>query len=207
MSSQTVALDLAQIVVLGGFNPLIIRPDWLVEQEICREDDYRGYDFPDGEAGEGVFVFADLQWEVDYDKVVLSRRDGDSGGLAEPIKQILAKLPHTPVDAVGHNFHYSQPAEGWDGPGPQLGGLSDPSADGVKPAQTRWFAEYDFPGVRVATSCIRAKDEGLIVWLFNHQRDCEQGTRSALEAVGRFEDDLDLTERLLTDTYRVAEGQ
>ena len=58
----------------------------------------------------------------------------DSG---HKVSQVLDLLPHTPVRAVGHNFHFTASKAVWEArPSPKLGDLGMEQLEGA--GQVRW---------------------------------------------------------------------
>ena len=138
---EKLSLDLAQTVIIGRFNPYIVTPSWLVDQNVCAAGNG---DFPsleeqydDSEA----FNLGGYEWEVSFEKLAVSAAivGRDCGSMAG---RVLAELPHTPVDAVGNNFIFVCDAKIWgERPGPRLGAAgADP-----QPAESRWIGLYRHP--------------------------------------------------------------
>lgn len=90
-------------VVVGHFNAAIIKPPWLVKQGILPDGEMQ-LSLSDRPEAPRVFKFAGLDWQVGPTRLVVSPVSPDGVNPAVPVGQILRKLPHTPISAIGHNF-------------------------------------------------------------------------------------------------------
>src|SRR3954465_5160936 len=115
-------LEQAQTVAIGAFNPYVITPAWLVKYSICtRDEEVNVRMVPLGEGA--AFEFGPIQWQIDGQRLSVSSADRnvDCGNL---VSRVLDLLPHTPVQAMGHNFQFTATKEEWGGRSePRLGGL------------------------------------------------------------------------------------
>jgi hypothetical protein len=162
-------LDLAQSVAVGPFNPHIITPEWLVRWNVLpdQEVNIRLAPVIDGSA----FRFGRLEWEVDPRRLMVSsqtlvdERGHDAGHY---VSEILRLLPHTPVSAVGHNFHFVSSLGDWEGrPLPLLGrrGLQElGQAEGV-----RWAGVFRRGETRIEITLGHNRET--VVVLFNHHHN------------------------------------
>ncbi len=202
-----IVLDLAQTVAVGAFNPHIVEPRWLIKQKIRREVDFLGIDFmPGTDEDEEVFRFGNEEWQVDYTRLAVTTRDFDASKKAvQAITKVLEKLPHTPVKAVGHNFHFSCTLAEWEGyPVPQLGEVGSPGIGGHHLVQNRWSGIYEIAKSRVEVSVDVAAGQEIVVFLFNHERRTEPGDcDAALEALRTLSDDIKLTKRIFQDWFNI----
>jgi hypothetical protein len=190
-------LELAQTVALGPFNPYIITPEWLARTGIL----------PAGEAeirfkviGEGAaFEFQGVGWEVDLRRLVVSSLEHDCGDL---VAQVLNELHHTPVRAIGHNFHYSCSLPDWgDEPLPTLGGRTRADLSGVASLeQVRWTGMLRSEGARVEVTCVQGEEQ--VVVLVNHHRETDPRSReSVMLAAKHFRRDQESSEKLLRSLF------
>ena len=168
------SLETAQTLALGFFNPHIISPSWLVKQRICddKEVELRLMAMSQGVG----FRFKDVEWQIDLQSLMTASTKKSCGELAA---QLLEKLHHTPVRAVGNNFHYSGTMADWgEGPLPMLGDKSwDALADVGKTEQLRWMGTFSQDSVRIEVTLGQSTDA--IAALFNFHRD----TKNAAEAI------------------------
>jgi hypothetical protein len=178
-------IELAQTVALGPFNPYIISPPWLAKMKLL----------PEGEAnillklfGEGgSFSFQDTEWEVSQRRLVISSLSQDCGEL---LAGVLERLPHTPVHAVGHNFHYSGSAADWGGsPSPLLGGKGRRELGEISPVeQTRWAGLFLRRDARVEVTVAQAEEQ--VTVLINYHRQTKpDDINAAIAAARTFQDD------------------
>ncbi len=104
----------ANVVVLGAWNPRIITPEWLMKQNIVPAEPNKGFGIGIGGGGRFEFRFglAGFSWLVDHDRLVLSGDKGESP--TAYVRQVMQRLSHTPVHALGFNFKYRQETnQGW----------------------------------------------------------------------------------------------
>src|SRR5271166_6274738 len=110
-------LEDAQTLALGPFNPHIITPEWLVKNEVCRDEEVeiRFTPMSHGMA----FNFKKVKWQVDSRTLMVSSSEKNCGDL---VSRVMALLHHTPIKAVGNNFHYACGREQWgQSPLPMIG--------------------------------------------------------------------------------------
>jgi len=206
---SSISLDLAQTVAVGPFNPHIVEPGWLIRQNVCAAEDFRGFDFvSNGEANEGIFRFADLEWQVDYSRLVVSTPGyvrGKSSRPDEKVAGVIQLLRHTPVRAIGHNFHFSCPIGEWNGDRlPQLGSESIPNREGLSPRSFRWVGTYEGDESRVELTIVNSQIDCLVIVLFNHERPTNPADfETSIRAARAFDDDLSMTRRLMRDVLHV----
>jgi len=109
-----------QTVVRGRFNPHIINPEWLKSEGIWQADQVQMHL---GAIFEGLnFGTADMktEWAVENRGLAIKSDNEDCGDLAA---QVVKKLPHTPVTAVGNNFAYTVSPDETSGEIPKFGAL------------------------------------------------------------------------------------
>lgn len=208
-STVPLNLELAQTVAIGAFNPYVVTPDWLVRYNICRE--VEGVNVRFVALGEGAaFRFGKVEWQVDNQRLCVSSSEWniDCGRL---VSRVLELLPHTPVHAVGHNFHFSAPKSEWGGrPSPMLGrrGL----ADFEEVDQVRWAGAFRRADSRLEVTLASEADAFAI--LFNHHRtmnleqirrakDAEDQIAQARTAAERFLGDFDDSRGLLRSFFEM----
>lgn len=110
------------VVMVGAFNPAIIQRQWLVAQSIV---EHAAAEVPEMEvsvtpqATRYRFRTGGLTWTVSSDRVILETEQSWQRIQASAIA-MLQCLPHTPVAAIGMNFHKRVPSESWKLPYPRL---------------------------------------------------------------------------------------
>jgi hypothetical protein len=130
----------------------------------------------------------------------------DCGGT---VSGVLTLLPHTPVHALGHNFHFSATKEEWGNrPTPMLGrkGLKD-----FKDAeQVRWVGAFRRDETRIEVTI--AYESDAVAILFNHHRTmnlemtrkartAEDQIAQAVEAAQKFREDFEVSRELLRSLF------
>ncbi len=102
-------LQSAQLVLDGNFNPYLISPKWLEEQNIWSGTNVR---LALGSIEDGVrFQDESTEWLVDSSQLMISSVENSCGGLAS---EVLKRLPHTPIRSVRADFVYhSASSETW----------------------------------------------------------------------------------------------
>ena len=191
------SLESAQTLAIGWFNPHIVTPEWLVNNEVCEDAEVEVRFIP---LSQGVaFSFKDVQWQIDSRLLMASSRKENCGGL---ISKIIKLLPHTPIRAVGNNFHYAASREDWnESPLPTLGDSRYSGVDEFgKVEQTRWGCVFRKDDVRVEVTV--AEDEPGMAVLFNFHRETKNA-EEASKAAQHFEDDR----RWSQDMLRRLSGQ
>jgi hypothetical protein len=178
------SLQNAQTLAVGPFNPHIIVPDWLLNNKVCEDGEVEVRLLP---LSQGMaFNFGDVQWQVDFRHLFVSSRKADCGAL---VAKVLSLLIHTPVRAVGNNFHYACSSKEWgNSPLPMLGpNAPDLTAVVGQIEQTRWscvFRAKDETRVEVTV----AREEQDVVVLFNFHRETKDAAAAAT-AAGQFAED------------------
>jgi hypothetical protein len=168
-------LKLRQTVVIGAFNPAIITPDWLDEFDLCRPDgEFALSDQPDASG----FQAGGFEWEVDSASLSISVEGDKTADCGAMAARVLALLPHTPVEAVGHNFQYLCPENEWvPRVLPRIGGRGAGELPGV--GQVRWDGRFERPHGWVEVTLIQDHLSGgknYIAVLFNHHYVVEAAT-------------------------------
>lgn len=204
-----VTLELAQTVAVGAFNPYVITPGWLVKYRVCtRDEEVNVRMVPLGEGAS--FVFGQVEWQVDGQRLSVSSAQPavDCGSM---VSQVLELLPHTPVRAVGHNFHFTAPKAQWGPrPSPKLGDRRMEDLDGVE--QVRWSGIFRRNDARLEVTL--AYEVDLVAVFFNYHRnmDLEQASAAATppqqiaqarEAAGQFREDFDHSRSLLRSLFEM----
>jgi hypothetical protein len=210
MGMPDVSLDLAQIVAIGPFNPHIVEPGWLCKQGICDEAEFGGFDIiRNADDADEVFQFGKEEWLVNFSRLSISTDAFEAGvKAAEAIIKVLQKLPHTPVRAVGHNFHFScRLSELGDRsiPMPKLGDSAKPIVEGFQLNQSRWGGGYEGPNSRIEVTFTIAMPEGIGIVVFNHERQIKSGDSvAAIQAVKEFSGDHMITRLMLADLFHLS---
>jgi len=160
-------LELAQTVAVGPFNPHIITPEWLVRWKVLPDQEVMIRVAPviDGAA----FRFGSLEWQVDPRRLVVA-----SSTVAEDcgkyVSDVLRLLCHTPVLAIGHNFHYTSNLSDWgSSPLPLLGPVRFEDLPGGE--EVRWAGVFRREDARIEMTLGRSNRE--IVVLCNHHRNTD----------------------------------
>jgi hypothetical protein len=176
-------LETAQTLALGPFNPHIITPEWLVKHNVCEDAEVEIRFIP---LSQGLgFSFKDVQWQIDFRMLVVASRKENCGSL---VRKVIDLLPHTPVRAVGNNFHYAASRDDFSKSllpmlgGARYGGLEEYG----HVEQTRWACVIRREDVRVEVTV--AEDEPGIAVLFNFHRETKSAG-DACTAAGHFESD------------------
>lgn len=163
---MSATLEQAQTVVIGAFNPYVITPAWLVKYGICtRDEEINVRMVPLGEGA--AFEFGQVHWQVDGQRLSVSSSDRniDCGNL---VSQVLSRLPHTPVQAVGHNFQFTATKIDWgERPEPRLGSKGLDDLEGVE--QVRWSGIFRKGDARLEITL--AYESGLVAVLSNFHRN------------------------------------
>lgn len=202
-----VTLELAQTVAIGAFNPYVITPGWLVKYDICTRDEEVNVRMVS--IGEGAsFDFGPVEWQVDGQRLSVTSAsvDFDCGG---KVSQVLELLPHTPVRAIGHNYHFTASKAQWDArPSPKLGDRRMEELDGAE--QVRWSGTFRWNAARLEVTL--AYEADLVAIFFNYHRNMnlEKATAAstppeqitqAREAAGHFRQDFDHSRALLMSLF------
>jgi hypothetical protein len=178
-------LELAQTVALGPFNPYIISPLWLVKERLLPEGRANVLMKVFGEGG--AFIFHDIEWEVSQQRLVISSLAEDCGEL---LAKILDRLPHTPVQGVGHNFHFVCAVSDWgSSPRPQLGSMERKDLSEISPIeQTRWAGLFLRRDARVEVT-VAQTEERMMVLMNYHRGTNPYDIQKAIAAARTFQDD------------------
>jgi len=202
-------LELAQTVAIGAFNPYIITPEWLVRFGFyLRDDEVKIRMVPLGEGAS--FEFRRVQWQVDNQRLIVSSTDRtvDCGGT---VSKVLDLLPHTPVQAVGHNFHFSATKEEWgDRPAPVLGQKSFHDLEDAE--QVRWVGVFLRGETRIEATLAYELDAVAI--MLNHHRNMnlesarkaqtlQQQISQAKNAAEKFREDFESSRTLLRSLFEM----
>jgi hypothetical protein len=161
--------DLQETVAIGSFNPAIITPDWLSELGLCtvtKEDALRYANL----TSEDAFVAGGFEWEVDSGRlaVIAAAPDRDCGAM---VAKVLKELPHTPIQAIGHNFQCACRRSEWSGVQPVLGQLS---GDVLEADEVRWDGRFRSDGGWTEITLRVPTDEADFVAItFNHHHFVE----------------------------------
>jgi hypothetical protein len=200
-------LEVAQAVAIGGFSPTIITPDWLVEQGVCKSG-AAGSDFayrPDRPEGDAFYADG-FEWEVDFSRLCVSA-SGEGSDCGAKLARVLEILPHTPVEAIGHNFHFVCPVSEWKTDAvPMLGRRALKDFD--RALQVRWDGRFEKPDGWVEVTLIHS-DAALgdyVVVLFNHHHtvtgaSTKDRAAAALVAATAFTRDAQQTKEMILQLF------
>ena len=208
---MALTLELAQTVAIGAFNPYVITPEWLVRFGICTQAEGEEINIRLVAIGDGAaFRFGTVDWQVDNQRLSVSTgaRDFDCG---RAVARVLELLPHTPVQAVGNNFHFSATKEDWAArPSPTLGRLHLDDIEGAE--QVRWAGVLRRGDAKIEATL--AYEQDAVAILFNHHRTmnlemvrratrAEEQVAEARSAAEKFREDFGLSRELLRSYFEM----
>lgn len=185
-------------VVLGRFNPHIITPEWLKREGILDTDFGEVLAVMTGKEVAFEFKTGQYRWHVDYGRLVIASEaaTADPASLAA---RVIERLPHTPLTALGNNFHYRSPANRWSGGLPTLGklGFAMLGAQG-RVLQVTWGFKIECqPGKLIGLTTEQTEETVQVhVNFHNEVADKEQ----AIAAANRFAEDKKAGQLLLSET-------
>lgn len=136
-------MDLKQssIVIVGKLNPAIIEPMWLIENEVVGMPP-EGAPIPMMQLpGRVEFDVEGFHWAVDRVRLTIqSDTERSPEGL---VNRLFQELRHTPVQAIGHNFHFRSGVADWKGGRPTLSDCPDfrPEGGGEQ-VRSRWLGAW-----------------------------------------------------------------
>ena len=188
-------------VIVGHFNPWIIQPIWLAEQGLVdAEAEVVHVAFQPIATGVLQFQTGSFHWKVSQDRLIV--QSDALVNTAAPIIDIIDRLPHTPVSAVGNNFNYLTTAPAWDGGHPVLGNVSADQLAAVGDIVSQsWQVELALRQGVVAKILVRIDATNVIV-SFNFHRSIN-APDLAKAALRNFDDDYQTSRRLLVDVLAV----
>jgi hypothetical protein len=195
ISLVALSLEIAQTLALGPFNPHIISPEWLVKNGICTDEEVEIRFVP---MNQGIaFSFRDVHWQIDFRSLLIASREKSCGELAATV---IEKLHHTPIRAVGNNFHYAGTREQWgNSPLPMPGATG---WGGFPPVgiveQLRWTAVFSRADVRIEITL--AQTEAGMAVMFNFHRETKS-SEEARHAALRFDEDKQTSGELLARLF------
>ena len=208
-STVPATLEQAQTIAIGAFNPYVITPGWLVKYGICtRDEEVNVRLVPLGEGA--AFEFGPVQWQVDGQRLSVSSADRNID-CGSRVSQVLALLPHTPVQAMGHNFQFTATKSEWDErPVPRLGRRGLEELEGAE--QVRWSGVFRRDDARLEITL--AHESGLVAVLFNFHRNMnlelastapspEEQIAQARAAAAEFRADFDHSRELLRSYFEM----
>ncbi|MBN2476069.1 MAG: hypothetical protein JXB62_15770 [Pirellulales bacterium] len=190
-----IALQSFDVVVVGRFNPYIVTPQWLHKEGMCQSESAEvaiGW----SPSGPSVFSFSldDFRWQVSDSRLMVS---ANTAGLdpAERVARVVEKLPHTPVSALGHNFHYRSEIGKWEGGLPKIGELDGQGIEQFgKLRQLSWSCALELHDLVFNMTLERR--EGSIEINTNLHREVSE-IEQVMEMAEGFGGDLALSHRLI----------
>lgn len=195
VNAVALRLEDGQTLALGPFNPHIITPEWLVKHGVCGDEEVeiRFTAISRGTA----FNFKKVKWQIDSRSLMVGSAEENSGEL---VARVIKLLHHTPVRAVGNNFHYSCDKDHWgQSPLPMIGTKGrDGLAEYGMVDQTRWAGVFFRDGTRVEVTVAQSED-GVAV-LFNFHRETKS-SEQAQEAAKMFDADKRVSQELLAGLF------
>lgn len=184
-------LENANTLARGHFNPHIITPEWLHDHKVWQDD---AFEINFGALSRGITFHAkDLEWQVDFDHLIVTSASHDCGSL---VAEVIELLPHTPVRAIGNNFNYSCSAADWaNRPVPMLGRLGPNEFSEVGDCdQVRWVGVFSKDRVRIEITVTIG--QAAVAVIINHHR-ATHNSEAALDASRKFNHDRDVSEKLI----------
>jgi hypothetical protein len=197
MEEAPPTVQVASCVAVGRFNPAILTPDWLIAQGIL----------PDGEVeigqplGSAILQFraAGFMWYASLNKLQVHSEgiDSDPGVF---VSQVLEKLPHTPVRAVGNNFAIALPPGAGKSLFPLIAcslvdRLTTPQHEVLLVSTTLTLSHENEALIKVS---LEAEQGEVVAASFNFHRDCASAT-AGVEAARKWTTDRDEARRLLLE--------
>lgn len=204
MNSRMSQIDKIQslessVIIAGKFNPFIFSPDWITNYLGPTKEIRLNF----GLLSRGVSLIIDgCSFTVEAERIVIKKEvlallanENDSKRLVEIAEQILTRLPHTPVEAIGNNFVFEFAKDDWNGATPALTGVDDNLLS--EPLVRTWTGRFrdgseDAPVYRIVS--VSAFKEGIKVD-FNNHRDI-QSCAKGLSALGMFQQDWEVCKQL-----------
>lgn len=184
-------------VVVGKFNPHIITPDWLKKEAIAESD---SAELLFGVSGREVtfrFKTGRLEWQVDYNRLTITS-DDVSQNTARKAAEVIEKLPHTPLSALGNNFHFEGDSSHWGAGLPSLGKKCDfksLTAQG-KVLEVAWSCKVEKQGFLLGVS-VEQKEDIIRVHMNIHRPISSKD--EAIDAANQFATDLKTSKEFLQD--------
>lgn len=190
----------ADVVVIGAFNPMIIRPDWLIAHGVA------GTETPSKEPQVKLglsemspflhFSLGGLRWQV-TDRHVILRSDGQVlRGANKILAKLLTLLPHTPLVAVGVNLHAIVPEREWHAPRPKLSeSLSVAVAERGRITEELHGFQVVRPDGALLNVSIRDSGDELGVEINYHKNT--PSIETAMEAIDRLDDSLETAKQMV----------
>lgn len=194
-----------ETVVAGKFNPHVITPAWLVKEGLAPEGSPSTAKAAMRIEDRGVafrYTLGDYSWEVDFNRLAITcEKSGDPSLIAA---KVAAKLPHTPLIAVGNNFTFDCRHEDWRGKSPQIGNLAPEALQEFGDLQdvvwsAAWKRASDLTvNVRLAVEIPNAH----VTVTFNYHRTAHDAT-AVQRAAGEFALDLANSREMLKSLFDV----
>jgi hypothetical protein len=186
----------ADTVVVGRFNPHIITPDWVTREGIVDSDKVQ---LVFGLSGrELIFQFKtrEFDWRVDYGRLVVATND-PSADPAAKVAEVIEKLPHTPLSALGNNFRFRSPLQVWSAGLPCLGknlGFQELGSQG-KVLEVSWSFKVEKEAALVLGVTLEQTADEVHVNMNLHRAVTDKD--QAIAAARRFSDDRKVSRELL----------
>lgn len=199
---MSLTLSKTGVAITGHFNPHIISPNWLIRERILDSSGpVKGTMLLGSPELEIRFNIGDMEWAVHGTRLSIDAKTGSRP--AEVAAQVMEKLPHTPVNAVGLNFVYSCDRDNWSGPNPQLGRLTRESLQELGDVQaTGWRTAINYNDGVLVNVVFQIETD--VVLNFNFHRSVEN-TAEAIKAVRLFSQDQECSQSLI-DTLLKQDG-
>lgn len=156
-------MDLKQssVVVVGALNPAIVEPVWLIENKIVATPPQDAPIPMMQSPGRIEFEIEGFHWAVD--RMRLTIQSDTERSPAAVVKKLFSELKHTPVRAIGHNFHFRSGLSDWRGGRPELAGCVGFKPEGCQEQiASRWLGAWKREGSVVQVD-VEMSDQAALV--------------------------------------------
>ncbi len=197
-------LVLSETVAVGAFNPRIITPSWLVKNDVVREPEWLEDILDSMPIDENGFPLGGFGWDVDQERLIVSadRGERDCGAV---MGKVIELLRHTPISAVGHNFHYTCPISDW--PPTAIPMLGQRSGIELGVTETRWTGRFDREGLVVEVELLYVpKSDDVVSVRTNFERQTGEKWEGAVSAARTFPSDRKAAAELATTLFGLEVG-
>lgn len=197
---MSVQITHVSTVVRGRFNPYIITPQWLNEQGIIT-DQAKQMDYAISPGDLGLrFEMGRFTWQVNSTALAADSAPDQNPG--HVVILVLERLPHTPITALGHNFHFECLRSDWAAPLPTLGDRGFDQFNQQMPLRSLdWHAVFT-PATDKLLGIKITQDRQLVKIHINHHYEV-RGAALASECAQRFLSDFDESKQLLESVFGV----
>ncbi len=195
----SVRLQSNDVIVLGAWNPAIVQPDWLSERKVVESSTPESLSA--NPLTKGFFFKMDnVNWIIDEQRLQIWGAGGTDTGVFAA--RVLSLLSHTPVQAIGTNFHFQTGVGEW--PSTRLPKLGDWTLE-TSPTKLQ-FKQFTWVGTRKMgsdTSCqiTLTHAEDALSLNVNLHRDAD-AVRAA-QFAGAWRQDWQAVREIISDIFEV----